>query len=378
MFSFIHLRCMENLDIYILQNIGEDGVSAAYIQKLLVQNPEAKKVNLYIDSQGGSVFEGYSIYNQLKNSGKSIDAHVIGFCGSIATMIALAADNIYMNEHGRFFIHNPSTQVQGDIHAINAAADELDKIKNELVSLYYSKTGKDKELISDLMDKEKNFTAQEAKEFGFITSIKEPSKAVALVESKSNILNMDKKELDLTVENKVNSLGEKILAKIQNLISPENAPEGEKIILTTAEGVEFDIWVDAIEGEDLAGRKVMKIVAGEVSEEPIEDGEYALADGSMIVVAEGMVESISTPEAEEDVEALKKELEEAKAAANAANEALENFKAEAEKKEEENKAELKALAESVNEMKNLTVGAKDSFLNVASKKQTDKSDKFFK
>ena len=116
---------MITADLYIINEIGSEGITASYVQDFLMRNKKAEKINLHIDSGGGSVYEGYAIYNLLKNSGKSIDAHIISYCGSIATMIALSADNIYMNEHGRFMIHNPSTQVQGDVHTVKKAVKEL-------------------------------------------------------------------------------------------------------------------------------------------------------------------------------------------------------------------------------------------------------------
>jgi ATP-dependent protease ClpP protease subunit len=355
-------------DLYIINEIGSEGITASYVQDFLMRNKKAEKINLHIDSGGGSVYEGYAIYNLLRNCGKKIDAHIISYCGSIATMIALSADNIYMNEHGRFMIHNPSTQVQGDVHTVKKAVKELENIKNELINLYHTKTGMDKNLISDLMDDEKSFTAIEAKESRFITTIKEPSKAVAFIETKSNFINMEKKELE--------GMFSRFFADVKGMLKPKN--EGEQI-LTTGEEVGFDIWVNAMEGEDLEGKEVKKIVAGEVSEEAVEDGSYPLADGSTITIAEGLVGSIGVAEEEgnEEVEALKAQLAEKEALLNDALESLNAFKAESEVKELENNSKVESLAKQVEEIKNLTVGVKDSFINKASNK-INNEDKFFK
>jgi len=164
------------------------------------------------------------------------------------------------------------------------------------------------------------------------------------------------------------------------MLKPKN--EGEQIILTTGEDVGFDIWVNAMEGEELEGKEVKKIVAGEVAEEGVEDGSYPLADGSTITIADGLVGSIGVEEEggeeeNKEVEELKAQLAEKEALLNDALESLNAFKAESEAKEVENNSKVEALAEQVEQIKNLTVGAKDSFMNKASNK-LDNEDKFFK
>ena len=253
---------MKTADLYIVNEISKSKISASYVQDFLIANKGADKIVVHIDSEGGSVYEGYSIYNLLKNSGKKIETNIINFCGSIATIIALAGDDVYMSDVGRFMIHNPFASPQGDSKALRNAANELDTIKDELINIYASKTGKDISTISALMDEEKRFTAEEAKDFGFITEKKEPSTAVAFIENKTNFINMDKKEFDASLSEKFSNFAK----ELKNALIPKN--EVEKVILTTGEGVEFDIWVDALEGEDLIGREVKKIVGGE----PVEEG----------------------------------------------------------------------------------------------------------
>ena len=86
---------------------------------------------------------------------------------------------------------------------------------------------------------------------------------------------------------------------------------------------------------------------------------------------------VAEEEGNEEVEALKAQLAEKEDLLNETTESLNAFKAEAEAKELENNLKVESLAKKVEEIKNLTVGAKDSFINKASNK-INNEDKFFK
>ena len=69
----------------------------------------SKSINLHINSPGGSVYDGFAIYNALVASKKAINVHVDGIAASIASVIAMSGDSINMPENTYLMIHNPST-----------------------------------------------------------------------------------------------------------------------------------------------------------------------------------------------------------------------------------------------------------------------------
>ena len=189
---------MAESHIYIYGAIGQDGVNTDHVRTALEKAKSADKIILHVSSQGGEVYEGYTIYNLLKNSGKKIETIIEGFCASIATLVALAGDTVTMNETASFMIHNPFVGIEGDANALRKAADHLDAIKNELIRVYSAKTGLNAGDLWEMMNKETYFTATAAKEIGFATATTEAYKAVAFFDPsklKSNQNNMYDKTL---------------------------------------------------------------------------------------------------------------------------------------------------------------------------------------
>ena len=131
---------MEPLHLFIYGEIGGGAPSVDEIQKELTAS-NATDVIVHISSPGGGVFEGWTIGNILKNSGKNTTAKIEGFCASIATYIALMCNRVEMAETGRFLIHNPSLGMQGEEGDFEKAAQQLVTIKDDLVRAYRSKTG---------------------------------------------------------------------------------------------------------------------------------------------------------------------------------------------------------------------------------------------
>ena len=167
----------DKAEIWIYEQIGEDfwtggGVTAKSFQKELA-GIKASQIDLHINSPGGEVFDGITIYNLIKQHPANVTAHIDGLAASIASVIALAGDTVIMAENALFMIHNPWGFAMGDASEMRKTADLLDKIGGSLVTAYASKSGKSDDEISALMDAETWMTAQEAKDAGFIDEISE-------------------------------------------------------------------------------------------------------------------------------------------------------------------------------------------------------------
>jgi ATP-dependent Clp endopeptidase proteolytic subunit ClpP len=167
----------DKAEIWIYEQIGEDfwtggGVTAKNFQKELA-GIKASQIDLHINSPGGEVFDGITIYNLIKQHPANVTAHIDGLAASIASVIALAGDTVIMAENALFMIHNPWGFAMGDASEMRKTADLLDKIGGSLVTAYSSKSGKPDDEISALMDAETWMTAQEAKDAGFIDEISE-------------------------------------------------------------------------------------------------------------------------------------------------------------------------------------------------------------
>tara|TARA_R110002167_G_scaffold8517_7_gene39081 strand:- start:2669 stop:3409 length:741 start_codon:yes stop_codon:yes gene_type:complete len=102
----------------------------------------------------------------------------------MASVIALAADEVIMSENSLYMIHNVWGGEVGDSDDLRKAADLMDKMGERLINIYVSKTGQSEEQIRSWMDEETWFNSLEAQEAGFINLVEEPIKMAAMFDIK--------------------------------------------------------------------------------------------------------------------------------------------------------------------------------------------------
>lgn len=170
----------ETLDLYIYGDVESDGydwwkdevirseTSAGAFREELARYPDVRQINLYINSYGGSVFEGTAIYNQLRRHPAHKTVYIDGFACSVASVIAMAGDEIVMPRNALMMVHNMWMYVQGNAAELRKAADDLDKINEAGRAAYLAKAG-DKltpEIIAQLEDDETWLTAEDCMAYG--------------------------------------------------------------------------------------------------------------------------------------------------------------------------------------------------------------------
>lgn len=173
------------LDIYLYDNIDGDKrdwwtgeviesmTSSKYIQKVLEENKTTQSINVYINSNGGSVKEGLGIYNQLKRHPAQKNIYIDGFACSIASVIAMAGDKVIMGNNALMMIHHASAGVWGNAEELRKAANDLEVIDRASCSSYLSKAGNklSEEKLNELLDNQTWLNAQQCLEYGLIDEI---------------------------------------------------------------------------------------------------------------------------------------------------------------------------------------------------------------
>lgn len=167
----------DKAEIWIYEEIGEDfwtggGVTAKNFQKELAEI-KASKIDLHINSPGGVVFDGITIYNLLKQHPAAITTYIDGLAASIASVIALAGDKVVMAANALYMMHSPSGISMGTASDMRDFADVLDKIGGTMVDTYAKKSKKPEAEIRRMLEDETWMTADEAKEAGFVDEIAE-------------------------------------------------------------------------------------------------------------------------------------------------------------------------------------------------------------
>jgi len=143
------------------------GISAKSFAKELKDLGELTALTVRINSPGGDVFQGQAIYSLLTAHKARKTVYVDGLAASIASVIAMAGDEIVIPENAMLMIHNPSGSVLGTAGDMRKMAEDLDKVAESISAVYVRKTGQDEAMIKKLMDEETWMTGAEAVELGF-------------------------------------------------------------------------------------------------------------------------------------------------------------------------------------------------------------------
>ncbi|MDU1456235.1 MAG: Clp protease ClpP, partial [Paeniclostridium sordellii] len=167
----------EKAELYFYGDIVSDSWSSWWadedkcpqdVSDFLKELENSQNVDIYINSGGGSVFGGIAIYSMLKRHKGKKTVHVDGLAASIASVIALAGDEVIVPKYASFMIHNPLCMLWNSYNAsdLRKIASTLDSCKESILNIYMenAKEGVTKEKLSALMDEEKWFTGESAAE----------------------------------------------------------------------------------------------------------------------------------------------------------------------------------------------------------------------
>jgi ATP-dependent Clp protease protease subunit len=150
---------------------------------------DIKTLNVYINSGGGDVFAGQAIYSMLKRHSATVNVYVDGLAASIASIIAMAGDSVKMPKNAMLMVHNPWSFGMGNANDFRKLADDLDKVRESMISVYEDKTGMEKESIVELLDAETWMTAEEALELGFADEVEEEKQLAASLNNRIFAIN---------------------------------------------------------------------------------------------------------------------------------------------------------------------------------------------
>ncbi len=128
-------------------------------------------LEVVINSYGGYVDEGSSIYTMLKDYNGQVTTKIIGMAASAASVIAMGGDIVKISPTARLMIHNASSGVSGDYRDMQHSAEVLQDCNEAIANAYVMKTNKPKDEILNLMDQETYMNAKKAKELGFVDEI---------------------------------------------------------------------------------------------------------------------------------------------------------------------------------------------------------------
>jgi ATP-dependent Clp endopeptidase proteolytic subunit ClpP len=235
------------VEVSIYDEIGFGGVTAkdfmAEVKKLKGQH-----IHLRINSVGGSVIEGAAIYNALRRHKGGLTVHVDGLAASMASVIAMAGEEVFIADNAMLMIHNPWSMTMGDADDLRKEADVLDKLKNTLVNAYARKTGMETNDIAAMMDEETWLNATQSVAMGFADEIEDGIEAAASITPATARQRFDTFSHSMARKSKT-ILAEEVAAEV---VAPVEAPVIDEVAVdnsSEAMNAELQAKVDALQAD---------------------------------------------------------------------------------------------------------------------------------
>lgn len=275
----IQNKAGNSADIYIFDEIGTYGVTAQdFISE--IKGLKDMPINLRINSLGGDVFDGMAMYNVIKRREAKTTVYIEGIAASIATIIALGADEIVMAENSLFMIHNAWGGASGEAKDMRKTAETLEKITSELTDIYVKKTGLSYDAVAQMMDEETWLNAEEAYKLRFIDTISDSIKVAAKydVSKFKNITQEEiKNKLSININNKkmTNELKEWFNSKVEEIVTSvkgevkvsEDVVEQTTITVNLGDNEEITNKISAFEAKNIELSNKISLLEGELATE---------------------------------------------------------------------------------------------------------------
>ncbi|MCY4301171.1 MAG: ATP-dependent Clp protease proteolytic subunit [Aestuariivita sp.] len=154
-----------------------DGMSHLVVAQLLhleAENPK-KEISIYINSPGGVVTSGLSIYDTIQYIRPAVSTLVVGQAASMGSLLLVGGEHgmRFALPNSRIMVHQPSGGFQGQASDIMIHAAETQKLKDRLYDIYVKHTGQTKKSVERALDRDNFMSPQEAKAWGHIDEIVE-------------------------------------------------------------------------------------------------------------------------------------------------------------------------------------------------------------
>lgn len=250
---------------------GEENMvfSLETVKRIFESNKDETEFQFNYHCDGGSVSEGFAIYDYIRTSGKIIHSNIEGDCHSMAITLMLAGEKSRRrcNPNASALIHEVRGGVSGTADEIREYAEYMDQQTQKMLDIYVDRTGTDRETLEALLKEEKVRTADELLQYGFISKINPYTT--------NQMAKKTKEEIEALINK-----GTTFLGALKNFLAPQKPAEEPKTFnfLDKDGATLFTVnrEDDRIEVDDTASP----------------DGVYDFEDGRKVTVTDGKIASI--------------------------------------------------------------------------------------
>jgi ATP-dependent Clp protease, protease subunit len=167
-------RLLRHRIIFLGQQVDDDIANRICAELVLLASEDDKRdISIYINSPGGSVYAGMAIYDMMQYVPNDVATYAMGMAASMGQFLltAGAPGKRYALPHAQVLMHQPSGGIGGTASDIRIQAEQMLYIKRTLFERTAYHTGRPIEQIEEDADRDRWFTAEEAKEYGFVDQV---------------------------------------------------------------------------------------------------------------------------------------------------------------------------------------------------------------
>lgn len=170
----IYSRLLTDRIVFLGEQVNAQTANLVVAQLLFLANEDPKRdIKLYINSPGGSVYDGLAIIDTMDYIEPDVQTIGIGLQASMGAMLLAcgAKGKRYLLPNARVMIHQPSSGTEGKITDQEIALKEGIYLKKRLAEIFAKRTGKDLKQVEKDMDRDNWMSAEEAKEYGIVDEV---------------------------------------------------------------------------------------------------------------------------------------------------------------------------------------------------------------
>ncbi len=179
---------LENRVVFLIGEINQASAARVMMQMLYLENQKkGQEINFYINSPGGAVDDTLAIYDTMRFLTSPVSTYCLGraYSGGAVLLTAGAKGRRFILPHAKVMTHQPFGGVYGQTEDIRIQAEQIIKSKNELIRILARHTGQNEDIVRRDSERDKYFTAAEAKAYGLVDEV---------VQSRKDIPGLDKVE----------------------------------------------------------------------------------------------------------------------------------------------------------------------------------------
>jgi len=165
---------LENRTVFLIGEINPGSAARLMMQMLYLENQKrGQDIHFYINSPGGAVDDTLALYDTMSFIASPVNTYCLGraYSGAALLLAAGAKGKRVILPHAKVMIHQPYGGIGGQAEDIRIQAEQIIKSKNELIRILSTCTGQSQEQVRKDSERDKYFTADEAKTYGLVDEV---------------------------------------------------------------------------------------------------------------------------------------------------------------------------------------------------------------